>query len=341
MIPTYLDENAVRESLTDDEVYEIVQSTLRALHEGTAIPGPKAGFGVQVGGDNRYIGTVSGCILASNAAGVKWFMTSDRSANRGLPRVPATILICDARTGQLAGVLDATRLTSLRTAAMAVACSLQVSKTQVLPKVAIIGAGTVGTEVARYFAQSGRVARIAVAARSAAAVHRASTAIQAVANERVQVQGTIDVRAAVSDAEIVVTATSVPNDMTLVEHQWLSPDAIICTLGSHREIDLQIIHEAAHILVDDPDGSQRRGNLAGELKSGVIAIDRLSNVGELMANRWRPTRPGRVLLALVGIGVLDVALGAQALANARGNGRGLPLLTRLASQGLVPANRDR
>lgn len=115
---------------------------------------------------------------------------------------------------------------------MAVACCLQVSKTELLQKVAVIAAGTVGTEVARYFARSARVARVAVTARSAAAVQRASTAIEAVADQRVKVQGTVDVRAAISDAEIVVTATSIPNDTTLVEHEWLSRDAIICTLGS-------------------------------------------------------------------------------------------------------------
>ena len=121
--PLYLSAPTLRSCLTDSEVYEVIGETLRELTTGRVINGPKSGFGVDIDGNHLHMGSVSGYVLSNSVTGIKWFTVSERNPSLNLPRVPATILVCDAETGLLDGVLDGTQLTSERTAAMAVAAA--------------------------------------------------------------------------------------------------------------------------------------------------------------------------------------------------------------------------
>jgi ornithine cyclodeaminase len=138
-------------------------------------------------------------------------------------------------------------------------------------------------------------------------------------------------RDAVAGAGLVFTATSVAADMSLVHADWLAPGAIVCALGSFREVDPSVVATASEIVVDDLQGVQARGNLAAEFRAGRLSPDRIAaDVGALLSGRWTPRagRSGPVLMAMVGMGVLDVALAARALGNARRAGLGLPLAGR-------------
>lgn len=95
------------------------------------------------------MGAISGCDVAAGIAGVKWFAACDDNGRRGLPRVPATLLLCDAATGILSGIIDATSLTAVRTAALAIA-AIRPCVRPPLQKAVIVGFGPIGRTIAQY-----------------------------------------------------------------------------------------------------------------------------------------------------------------------------------------------
>ncbi|MCA6113063.1 saccharopine dehydrogenase NADP-binding domain-containing protein [Bradyrhizobium cenepequi] len=319
--PVYLDARSVQACLTDEEVYDIVSKTLRDLNTDRVIKGPKSGFGVDIDGGHLHMGSVSGCVLSSSAAGIKWFTVSDKNPSRNLPRVPATIVVCNAETGLLDGVLDGTQLTSERTAAMAVAAASACGR-RPLKRAAVVGAGAIGHSLVKFLAATQAVDRIAVASLKESTARHACE-VAAFLRRGVTLSATSDVRAAVADADIVFTATGVPEDTDLVRAAWLKADAIVCWLGSRREVDIELISEA-WIVVDDPDGVKMRRS---EFREGGAGWNRIvGNVANVMSGQLHlPEGVEKILLSLAGIGVLDVALGARAIANARRKGIGVPL----------------
>jgi hypothetical protein len=84
-------------------------------------------------------------------AGIKWFATCADNTRRGLPRVPATIVLCDSRTGLLRGIVDATALTAWRTAALATA-AIGPCVSKPVGKAAVIRLGAIGQVLAHYLA---------------------------------------------------------------------------------------------------------------------------------------------------------------------------------------------
>ncbi|MDA9521326.1 hypothetical protein XI06_13355 [Bradyrhizobium sp. CCBAU 11434] len=323
--PLYLNSSNVQACLSDEEIYHIVSETLRASNSAQVIKGPKSGFGVDADGDHLHMGSVSGCVLSSSAAGIKWFTVSDKNPLRNLPRVPATILVCNAETGLLEGVLDGTQLTSERTAAMAVAAASACAR-RPLKKAAVVGAGGIGRALVRFLAKTQPVDGIVVASLKESSARQACEAVGTSLQRKVALSVTSDIRAAVADADMIFTATGVPEDVDLVRAGWLKDDAIVCWLGSRREVDLELISEA-WIIVDDPDGVKMRRR---DFQEGGVGWNRIvGNVASVMSGQLHPSDCAKkTLLSLAGTGVLDVALGARAIANARRKGLGVLLEPR-------------
>ncbi|MGY2812081.1 NAD(P)-binding domain-containing protein [Bradyrhizobium sp. USDA 4506] len=320
--PLYLDAKAVQSSLSDEEVYEIVSRTLRQLNSADVVNGPIAEFGISLDGDHLHMGSISACLLPSSAAGLKWFVLPGKNRVRSLPRVPATILICDAKTGLLDGVLDATQLTCDRTAAMAVAAAFACAR-RPLKNVAVIGAGHIGRGLVKFSAMTQSIDHITLGSLTESSARYACELVASSVPPNLILRATADICLAVRDADVVFTATSTPKNSDLVRARWLKDDAIVCSLGSRREVDIDLI-ASAWIVVDDPDGARMRSR---NFREGGVGWGRIAgHVGSLMSGHLRlPEYQTKIYLYLGGLGVLDVALGVRALANSRRKGLGIPL----------------
>ncbi|MGY4257825.1 ornithine cyclodeaminase/alanine dehydrogenase-like protein (mu-crystallin family) [Bradyrhizobium sp. USDA 4516] len=316
----YLDADDVEDCLNDREILEIVEETMRGAGGSGAQNGPKAGFGLDVEGGRLHFGSVSGLSEPGGAAGVKWFTVADNNPSLGFPRVPAYILLTDAQTGLLKGVLDGTRLTPVRTAAMAL---VGVNACRARPQtVTIIGAGAIGFSLLRLLAQQARVERIRIVARQESAARDACAYVRRSVRSACVLEPCTNAEDAVHGADVVFTATAVPVDSDLVRAAWLKPDAVVCSLGSRREVDHDLIR-TAWIALDDPDGvAMRRPDFR---EGGVGAARGAAKLCDIVGGRVAVPKIGRVFLIIGGLGVIDVALGARALRNAELRAKGIQL----------------
>ncbi|MPZ31491.1 MAG: hypothetical protein GEV13_10925 [Rhodospirillales bacterium] len=310
VVPLYVNSQQASSLLDAPLVLKIVERALVGLSGSRLVNGAKGGF--TLGGEERrrHMGAISGCDLDANMAGVKWFAACDDNARRGLPRVPATIVLCDAETGLLSGVIDATALTAIRTAALAV-CAIRPCVPRQFGKATIVGFGPIGQTVARYLPGAFDVDEIVAVTRNGK-----EASIDEVPQLRVQ-NGLED---AVRGADLVITATGVSTNTPLVDADWLRSGATVCGLGSYQEIDSRIALAADRIYVDNWETCRQRGNLAPVIQSGALTrADVDGEVADLVAGKLpgRTATDDMVVIALVGIGALDIALGAALLEQAR------------------------
>ena len=328
--PIYISDSDAVRLLDPPLVLCVVEDALKALSEKRIVNGSKGGFSLNDEDGQRHMGAISGCDVAAGVAGVKWFAACAGNAGRNLPRVPATILLCDSVTGLLCGVIDATSLTAVRTAALAVA-AIRACIVRPVKKATIVGFGPIGRAIARYMPGHVGAAEVVIASRSAAADVFVRS-MEGGGSSRFTVEGRLD--HAVHQADLVVTATGLAADTPIINADWLQRGATVCSLGSYQEIDGQIATEADRIYVDNWEAARQRGNLAPMVRSGALAHERISgDVADVVAGKivGRSSGDQTVLIVLVGIGALDIALGAELLRQARARGVGRPLLGEIGN----------
>jgi ornithine cyclodeaminase/alanine dehydrogenase-like protein (mu-crystallin family) len=253
------------------------------------------------GGDEPLFALKSICIIPGNPA-------------RGLDTHQGTVTLFDGETGAPTAILDASALTSVRTAAVSAVATrvLARSDARVL---AILGAGVQGRshlaalpgvrdfEEVRVYSPSSERAR-------ALADGRATVAASA--------------EDAVRGADVVVLATS--SREPVISRDWLAPGAHVNAVTS-RELDVATV--AACALFCDSRESLR--NEAGEyrlaIEQGAIGGEDhvRAELGEVLAG----LAPGRsdpqelTVFRSLGLAVEDLAAAERAVARARSQGLGV------------------
>lgn len=319
--PIYITDSDAQRLLDRASVLRVVERALTALSEKQLVNGTKGGFSLNDEDGQRHMGAISGCDMAAGVAGVKWFAACAGNPRRGLPRVPATILLCDSVTGRLRGIIDATSLTAVRTAALAIA-AIRACVRPPLKKATIVGFGPIGRSIAEYMLTSVAAQEIVIVSRRREAAEFVEGA-QAASDAPLSASGRP--HEAVRGADLVITATGLSANTPLIEAEWLAPGATVCALGSYQEVDNETALSADRIFVDDWDAARLRGNLAPVIASGALTQERIhGSVADLVAGKivGRASTEQRILIVLIGLGALDIALGAELLKRARPSGVG-------------------
>jgi ornithine cyclodeaminase len=295
-----------------------VEATLLALAEGMAEAGPRSFLDM---GDGAFI-AMPGHLRQRRVAGVKWASTLNRNPARGLPKVRAAILVSDADTGHLTAILDAKEITALRTGALAAVTAKYCARGGAAAA-AILGFGAVGKGALHTLIALCALKEVRVFGPRREAV--AADAARAAATAGVPVIPTASARDAVAGADIVVTAAGLSADAPFLEDAWIRSGTVVCGLGSYQEIDAALVARADKLVVDDWDASAHRGQFAPLVKAGRLhRADVYAELPEIVsgAKRGRSSERDVVVASLLGRGVLDLAIAADVIEQARRRGLG-------------------
>lgn len=250
------------------------------------------------------------------------------NAARGLPLIPATVLLGDAETGALVALIEGAALTALRTgAAGGVAASLLARRDSDVAAVFGAGAQARTQIIALATALSDGLREIRVVGRGDARAHGLiDWALEQPELRSLTLRSgsVVDhaswVREALHDADVVVTATS--SSEPVFAGDLLAEGAHITAVGSFRptmrELDADAL-AGARIFVD-----QRAAALAeaGELQ-GLRSED-VVEIGEVIGGRaaGRTSASERTVFKSVGNAVQDLAVASRAYERARELGLG-------------------
>jgi ornithine cyclodeaminase/alanine dehydrogenase-like protein (mu-crystallin family) len=243
---------------------------------------------------------------------------------RGLDAHQGIVTLFDGETGQPTAILDASAVTSIRTAAVTAVATGALARTEAAT-LAIIGAGVQAAAHIEALTLVRPFETINIYAPTAA---HAQELAQKTAAAAANVHVSPSAQAAVAEADVVVTATS--SKEPVIERSWLKPGTHINAIGASTpnaaEIDTDTVANSA--LFADSRESIR--NEAREFRLAVEegVIDGEDHVRAELGEVLNETAPGRqsddelTLFRSLGLAVEDLAAAEHAVASARRLGIG-------------------
>jgi len=209
------------------------------------------------------------------------------------------ITLFDAATGLPLVTLEANELTRVRTS-VTTALAVDALAAPKVRGLALFGAGTQAQAHAEALRPLRKFERVLVCARSGAAEFAARIGAEVV-----------DAATAAAAADVLVTCTRATEP--LFDGGLVKPGALVAAVGSSkptaRELDDALLARAAQVVVEWLPAAQTE---AGELvlaAPGVLAPERLVELGSLLAAPPQPRDPQAIVVyKSVGIGLEDVAM---------------------------------
>jgi ornithine cyclodeaminase len=310
----------VRAAVNHDAALEIARQTLREQASGRAVlSSPSAMFldATPFGGQQAKF--KAAVVAHLDAAGIR--LLAHPSPTRETYNYCA---IYGMRDSRLLGLVPERWLSRLRTAAFgAAAIELLVNPGPLV--VALFGTGAIAAEMVPFLARILDIQELRVNSRraesTAAFVDRHASAV------KFPIRGELDQVRAVKDADLVITLTEAR--APLVFRHTLKSGAVLCSMGSHNEVDYGVLGEVQRLIVDDADFAVASGDGRAWIEQRHLTREAFGKrIDALACEVIAGKKPGRlapsdVILALIqGMAIGDVAFAAHALRESERAGRG-------------------
>jgi ornithine cyclodeaminase len=305
------------------EVLDVVEQGLRAHGLGEVVMPPKDHLSVEEQFQGHF-NILKAYVPAFGFAGVKVIGDYVNNYRHDLPSELALLTLYHAETGTPMAIMDATELTWMRTGAVTALGAKHLAR----PGSRVLGhVGARGTAWynLRYLDHLYDLGEIRVTSRRPQSRERFAGEMSEILGK--PVTAVADVEAAVVGADIVVDASRLSEERTLIENQWLAPGALVMPYGAVRSTDPSLPLIADLFVVDD--WRQAAGSEHGQyftlIRDGRLTrADVAAEIGEIVAG----TKPGRttddqlVVFWHRGFAVSDIAIGSLALRRAQKLGLG-------------------
>ena len=309
-----LDEHDVRRLLPMRDCIDLMADALGSLARGEMYmplrtlvrPPDEESFLVVMpshrGGDRRLWGLKTITLFPSNPS-------------RGLDMHQGFVALFDGETGQVRGILSTSAITAVRTAAVSGLATRLLARPDART-VAIIGAGVQAKAHVEAMQAAGEFGRILGASRTPGRV----------AAELDGVEEVPTVEEAVSNADVVVTATS--SKEPVLRREWLKPGTHVNAVGAiapARELDTATVRDAAFFVDLRESALNESGEYIVAAEEGAVGPDHIrAEIGELVigAADGRRTADELTVFKSLGLAVEDLVAAEYVLARAEAEDAG-------------------
>ena len=224
---------------------DLAARALTALGRGAAEMPPKIGVHPRPG---ALLHAMPAWLRDDDLVGLKWVSAFPGNRERGLPAISGLIVLNDPDTGLPTWMMDAARITAVRTAAVS-GVAIRLFRPAEVRRVAILGAGVQGRSHLEVVAALLPGVEIVVFDRHsdrAAALAREfelSSGVTAVAAEAA--------RAATASADVVITAATLGAANQAMTPDWVSPGALVVSVDFATYASAALAAAAREFVVDD------------------------------------------------------------------------------------------
>jgi alanine dehydrogenase len=305
-MPLLLDDAAVRSLLRANDLIPVMRGALAEFSNGAALQPVRSRL--HVPSDDLTMYVMPGALPSQRALAVKIVSVAERNHARGLPSHLGTVLLIDPSSGELLALMDARRITEMRTAAVSAAAADALAKrdTRVL---ALLGSGV----QARGHLEALRCVRSFEQVRvwSPTAAHRDAFAREASAGG-VNVVAVPTAETAVRGADVIVTVTA--GGVPVVQGAWLDAGACVIAVGAsspeRRELDGETLRRA-RVFVDSREAARAEAGdiLLAEWERAIGENHVRGEIGEVFAGRiaGRTSSDEITLFKSLGLAIEDAA----------------------------------
>ncbi len=256
--------------------------------------------------------TMPAYIPSLGIAGVKIVNVHPGNPGKGLPTVMALTVILDVGTGVPVAVLNATRLTDMRTgAAGAVACKYLSPKKEVI--LGVIGTGRQAEAQVAAIARELAIREIRVWGRNPGHIRRFADRFMEFPCHAASVEKACE-------CDVLVTTT--PSRTPIVRDEWIHEGTHINAIGADapgkEELDPAILRRA-QVFVDDPAQAIHSGEINVPISTGQYReADLAGTLGELVIGKKTRKSPGAItVFDSTGLAIQDLAIAKIAMEHGR------------------------
>lgn len=313
----------IEKLFTPDVALESQRRAFRSLGHGHAVQPER----IMVSTDRSAMFAYAAKVDEEAAAVCKFGAMVPANPGRGLPSVSATIIVLDPVDGRPVALLEATTITTLRTAAASAVAveALARPDAQVL---AIIGTGVQAVAHARLISAVLNVSEIRLFGRDE--TRRAAT--RAVLEDllEVDVVASPTADAAVRGADVVLTCTT--STTPVIDASAVAEGALVISVGSfsadRSELPTGLFRRCHKVVVDHLELSKEFGGCVIDAATdGTLDFDEVVQLGDILVGNSAGRQSGSDIIVFnsVGLGVQDAAAAEVVLQVARSAGVGQPL----------------
>jgi thiomorpholine-carboxylate dehydrogenase len=319
-VPLWLTESDVRSVISPLELIDAMESALAAFSSGDVLQPVRTALEI---GQQSFFAVMPALYAGRSILGAKLVSVVPGNTARGRHTHLAAISLFDARTGELAAVMDGRYITEVRTAA-ASAVSVRHLALRDARVLAILGSGVQARSHLEALPAVRDLSDVRAWSPTAEHLRRfVETAPRAVCAAE-------SAEAAVRGADVVVLATNSPTPA--IESHWVRDGAHVIAIGACRptqqELDPALV-ERAHLVVDSRAAAlQESGDIVRPIEEGRFTACHVgAELGEVVCGR----KPGRTsegevtLFKSLGLAVEDLVAADVAYRRARAAEVGLEL----------------
>jgi alanine dehydrogenase len=282
---------------------EVMGRALAAVARGEAILPLRTVF--RLPSEKDFFALMPAYVASPESLGAKIITVFPGNHGSRLDSHQGAVLLFDTTTGALQALLDATAITTIRTAAVSALATRHLARDDA-DDLAIIGSGVQARSHLAAIHLGRKIRRVRVWSRDTAR----AKALAASMSTSVEVMPTVE--AAVRDASIICTVTS--SKEPVLHGDWIAPGAHVNAVGAStpqaRELDSALVARS-RLFVDRRESALKEaGDLLVPISEGVITRDHIvAELGEIVAGvqRGRESRDEKTLFKSLGLAVEDVA----------------------------------
>jgi alanine dehydrogenase len=244
-------------------------------------------------------------------AGVKIVNVHPDNHMVGLPTVMALTIIIDTQTGQPTALMNATRLTNMRTgAAGAVAAKYLAPKKECV--LGVVGTGRQAEAQVRAIARELPLTNVRVWSRNSSHAGIFAARLNPLDAESVTLEHACD-------CDVLVTTT--PSRTPIVKSEWIHSGTHINAIGADapgkEELDPTILHRA-RVFVDDPAQAFHSGEINVPLSKGIYQPWMIAGtLGEVVTGKKKRENPDEItVFDSTGLAIQDLAIASIAMQQA-------------------------
>lgn len=252
--------------------------------------------------------TMPASLPSLSLTGVKVVNVHPGNPARGLPTVMALIIILDIATGMPVAIINATKLTDMRTgAAGAIAAKYLSPKKEIV--LGLIGTGRQAEAQYRAISRELEICEIKCWSRNSLHAEKFAREIKDYTARSVPVEKACD-------CDVLVTTT--PSREPVVMNEWVHDGTHINAIGADapgkQELDPLLLRRG-QVFVDDIAQAAHSGEINVPLKRGIFTPEEIAGtIGEVVIGMKRRERPDQItIFDSTGLAIQDLAIAAIAM----------------------------
>jgi alanine dehydrogenase len=256
--------------------------------------------------------TMPAYLPSLSIAGVKIVNVHPQNPQRGLPTVMALTIIIDIATGVPVAIINATKLTDLRTgAAGAIACKYLSPKKEIT--LGVIGTGRQAEAQVTAISQELSIRNIRVWSRNPKHAESFAQRLSIFDPAAVSIEKACD-------ADVIVTTT--PSRSPIIQSNWVHEGTHINAIGADapgkEELDPALLRRA-QVFVDDPAQAIHSGEINVPISKGLYQpFEIAGTLGELVCGIKKREGAQRItIFDSTGLAIQDLAIAKLAMENGK------------------------